>query len=312
LHDRNLLVSAGDDAGVYRISRDRALVQTVDFFTPIVDDAFAYGQIAAANALSDVYAMGGRPITAMNLMGIPSDKVPPPIINRILQGGAAKLKEARCVLVGGHTIRNPEPIYGLAITGMVSPRRVLINAAARADDLLVLTKPLGTGIITTGIKRGMTSRLLQKKVIDLMGRLNTAGTEVAERALARAGTDVTGFGLLGQLGSLCRTSGVGAEIFANRVPVISPEVLVLIARGCVSGGSRENLAAANLIVEWNHASDGFKTILTDAQTSGGLLLCVPPRNWTAVQKVLKRHRTPCAAVIGRIIRSAKPRIRVMI
>src|SRR3989442_577366 len=160
VRDPNLLVgaSSADDAGVYRIDRERALVQTVDFFTPIVDDPFVYGQIAAANSLSDIYAMGGRPLTALNLMGIPTEIVPPSVINAILRGGAAKIKEANCALLGGHTIRNPEPVYGLAVTGLVSPRRMLTNAAARAGDWLVLTKPLGTGIATTGIKRGLTPR----------------------------------------------------------------------------------------------------------------------------------------------------------
>ena len=155
VRDPNLLVGAAtaDDAGVYRIDRDRALVQTVDFFTPIVDDPFWYGQIAAANSLSDVYAMGGRPLTALNIMGIPVDVVPAQVIVAILRGGAAKAKEARCAIVGGHTIRNPEPIYGFAVTGLVSPDKVLTNAAARPGDLLVLTKPLGVGIITTAIKR---------------------------------------------------------------------------------------------------------------------------------------------------------------
>src|SRR5690242_11667978 len=156
MHDPNVLVGAAiaDDAGVYRLDAHRALVQTVDFFTPIVDDPFVYGQIAAANAVSDIYAMGGRPLTALNLMGIPTELVPPKVINAILRGGAAKIKEARCALIGGHTIRNPEPVYGLADTGLVSPKRMLTNAAARPGDWLVLTKPLGTGIATTGTKRG--------------------------------------------------------------------------------------------------------------------------------------------------------------
>src|SRR6185436_15254261 len=172
-HDPNLLVGAAtaDDAGVYRIDRDRALVQTVDFFTPVVDDAFLYGQIAAANSLSDVYAMGGRPLTGLNILGVPQDVVPPEVIVQILRGGASKAKEARCVLVGGHTIRNPEPIYGLSVTGLVSPRRMLTNARARPGDLLVLTKPLGTGIVTTGIKRGLTSEALAQKTIRLMATL---------------------------------------------------------------------------------------------------------------------------------------------
>jgi selenide,water dikinase len=310
--DRNLLVGAAtsDDAGVYRIDRDRALVQTVDFFTPIVDDPFIYGQIAAANALSDVYAMGGRPLTAMNLMGIPTDIVPPRVINAILRGGASKLKEAKCVLVGGHTIRNPEPVYGLAVTGLVSPRRLITNANARTGDVLVLTKPLGTGVITTGIKRGLASPGTIKKAGVCMCRLNTVGATLAERGLVCAGTDVTGYGLLGHLGSLCRASGVGAEINAARLPCISPDVLALIANDCIPGGSRENLKAAGDFVEWGGATDWQKVLLTDAQTSGGLLLCVAPRHLNKTLKVLKQARTLCAVEIGRIIRSSKAMIQV--
>lgn len=310
--DRNLLVGAatGDDAGVYRIDRDRALVQTTDFFTPIVDDAFSFGQIAAANALSDVYAMGGRPLTALNLLGIPADRLPHQIVNRILQGGAAKIKQAGCTLVGGHTIRNAEPIYGLAVTGMVSPRRMLTNASARPGDLLVLTKPLGTGLITTGVKRGLTSAALEKKAIAIMCHLNTVGADLAESGLVKAAVDVTGFGLLGHLGAMCRASRVGAEITAAGVPVISDEVFDLIAADSIPGGSRDNLAYANTFTEWDGASAAQKTLLTDAQTSGGLLLCVPRKHQQAVLKRLKRLRPPCVAVIGEIIRSARPHIRV--
>jgi len=312
LNSRNLLVgtAAGDDAGVYRIDRNRALVQTTDFFTPIVDDPIAYGQIAAANALSDVYAMGGRPLTALNLMGIPADLVPPRIINLILRGGAAKIKEAKCVLIGGHTIRNPEPIYGLAVTGLVSPWRMLTNAKARAGDVLILTKPLGTGIITTGIKRGLTNRSLERRVIAIMTRLNDVGPELAERGLLKAAVDVTGFGLLGHLGAMCRASGVGAEIVAGAVPVISAEVFQLIAVDSVPGGSRDNLDFANKFTEWDGATAVQKILLTDAQTSGGLLLSVPRRNLDAVLKRLNHNHALCAAVIGHIVQSSKPRIRV--
>ena len=283
---------------MYRIDRNRALVQTTDFFTPIVDDPFDYGQIAAANALSDVYAMGGRPLTALNLAGFPADQLPLHVVNRILRGGATKIAEAGCVLVGGHTIRSPEPIYGLAVTGMVSPRRMLTNASARAGDVLVLTKPLGTGVITTGIKRGLTKRRLERKAIAVMTRLNTAGAELAESGLVKAAVDVTGFGLLGHLGSMCRASGVGAEIAAGAVPVISAEVFQLIEAGCIPGGSRDNLAFATNFTEWDGATPIQKALLTDAQTSGGLLLSVPRRKLDAVLKLLKRHHAPCAAVIG--------------
>src|SRR5437773_7794465 len=264
--DPNLLVgtATADDAGVYRIDRDRALVQTVDFFTPIVDDPFVYGQIAAANALSDVYAMGGRPLTALNLMGVPTDVVPQKVINAILRGGAAKVKEAKCALVGGHTIRNPEPIYGLSVTGLVNPRRMITNAGARPGDFLVLTKALGTGVITTGIKRRWTRPATVRKAAASMCALNVVGADLAERGLVRGGTDVTGYGLLGHLGSMCRASGVGAEIDASRVPVIGEEVFQLIAKECVPGGSRENLKTANEITEWNGVTDAQKILLADA------------------------------------------------
>jgi selenide,water dikinase len=283
-------------------------VQTVDFFTPIVDDPFCYGQIAATNAISDIYAMGGRPLTALNIMGIPTDLVPNKVVAEILRGGGAKAKEARCAIIGGHTIRNPEPIYGLAVTGIVSPKRMLTNARARAGDLLVLTKPLGTGIATTGIKRGLTSAALAKKSIALMCRLNTVGAVLAELGLVRAAVDVTGFGLLGHLASMCRASGVGAELVATRVPIISPEILALIAQDCVPGGTRQNLDTANPVVKWNNTPKPLRLLLADAQTSGGLLLCVPPKRLPQVETALKGNRTVCAAIIGKIIRSSRPHI----
>src|SRR5205809_4217172 len=183
--DRKVIVSSKtfDDAGVYRLDRNRALVQTVDFFTPIVDDPFSYGQIAAANSLSDIFAMGGRPLTALNIVGFPADLVRPRVISAILRGGLAKAAEVGCALVGGHSIRNPEPIYGLAVTGIVDVRHVTTNANARPGDLLVLTKPLGTGIATTAIKRGIASRLLAKRVNAHMPKTNTVGAELAELRL---------------------------------------------------------------------------------------------------------------------------------
>ena len=295
---------------MYQLDRNRALVQTVDFFTPIVDDPFTYGQIAAANALSDVYAMGGRPLTALNLVGMPTDTLPPAVIRTILRGGATKVREAGCVLVGGHSVKNPEPIYGLSVTGLVNPRRLITNAAARAGDLLVLTKPLGTGIITTGIKQGRTPPGLARRAGHAMCRLNSVGAELGERGLVRAGTDVTGFGLLGHLGSICRASGVGAELRVHAVPVLGPEVWTLIAQDCVPGGSRGNLVAAGAFTEWAGVSEAQKLLLADAQTSGGLLLCVAPGRLDAVQALLQRHRTLCAAVVGRVVRSAQPRILV--
>jgi selenide, water dikinase len=302
--NRNVLVNSStfDDAGVYRIDSHRALVQTVDFFTPIVDDPFAYGQIAAANALSDVFAMGGRPITALNLMGFPQNLVPAKTIANILRGGLEKAQEVGCAIIGGHSIRNPEPIYGLAVTGVVDLRNVLTNANARIGDLLVLTKPLGTGIATTAIKRGCASRALERQVITLMSRTNSVGAELAEKKLVRAATDVTGFGLLGHLANLCRASKLSAEISVESIPVISDEIFDLIEQDCVPGGTSDNLTAARLATEFKSASRIQRTLLADAQTSGGLLLSVPERSLKKVSAVLKKRRTPCSAVIGRIVR----------
>jgi len=284
-------------------------VQTADFFTPIVDDPFAYGQIAAANSLSDVYATGARPITALNLLAVPTDRLSPHVIRQILRGGALKVKEAKCALVGGHTIKNAEPIYGLSVTGIVDPRKMLTNSRARAGDLLLLTKPLGTGIATTGIKRRHASPALAKRVTNVMRQLNAIGPELSERGLVKAATDITGFGLLGHLANVCRSSNVAAQINAAAVPVISQEIWRLIDQDCVPGGSRANHEAASEIVEWCDAPVPIQVLLTDAQTSGGLLLCVPPRNLSKVQQILKRHRTFASAIIGQISRG---RVRIVI
>jgi len=303
LSDRNVLVSSKtfDDAGVYRLDRHRALVQTVDFFTPIVDDPFSYGQIAAANSLSDIFAMGGRPLTALNIVGFPTDLVRPRVISSILRGGLAKAAEVGCVIIGGHSIRNPEPIYGLAVTGIVDVRHITTNANARAGDLLVLTKPLGTGIATTAIKRGIASRALRRNVIALMSKINIVGAELAERRLVRAATDITGYGLIGHLVSLCRASRVSADINPATVPMISEEIASLIELGCVPEGSRQNLYGTTALTDWENTNDALRVLLTDAQTSGGLLLCVGEANLDAVLRILRKAGTPSAAVIGKIV-----------
>jgi selenide,water dikinase len=301
-----VLVNSGtaDDAGVYRLGRNRALVQTVDFFTPIVDNPFAYGQIAAANALSDVFAMGGRPLTALNIMGFPTDLISAKTIAAILRGGSAKAAEVGCAIIGGHTIRNPEPIYGLAVTGVIDPRNLMTNARARPGDILVLTKPLGTGIVTTAIKRRLSSRALEKKTIALMSKINSVGAKLAEKRLARAATDITGFGLMGHLASMCRASGVSARIDPERVPMISREVGDLTARGSVPGGTRDNLRASRETVDWGKTDKARRILLCDAQTSGGLLLSVAPRRLNEVLALLKRARSG-ATIIGQITRSQK-------
>jgi selenide,water dikinase len=294
--------STFDDAGIYRLDRHRALVQTTDFFTPIVDDPFAYGQIAAANALSDVFAMGGRPITALNLMGFPTNLVSSKTIAQILRGGLEKAQQANCAIIGGHSIRNPEPIYGLAVTGIVDLRNVMTNARARPGDFLVLTKPLGTGIATTAIKRGLASRALEKEVISLMSKINAVGADLAEKKLVRAAVDITGFGLVGHLTSMCRASKVSAIVEPTRVPAISPEITDLIARDCVPGGTRDNLRLARRNVDWQRTPQSLRVLLTDAQTSGGLLLCVAEPLLAKVLRVLRSAQTPCATVIGKIVR----------
>ncbi|MEY2481333.1 MAG: selenide, water dikinase [Verrucomicrobiota bacterium] len=293
---------AADDAGVFRLDRHRALVQTVDFFTPIVDDPFRYGQIAAANALSDVFAMGGRPITALNIVGMPKEKVSAKTIATILRGGLAKAKEANCAVIGGHTIRSPEPLYGMAVTGIVDSGKMMTNARARSGDLLLLTKPLGTGIVTTGIKRGLASRALATKAIAVMAKINSVGAHLAERGLVRAAVDVTGFGLVGHLASMCRASNVSAIVDPGAVPMIDRAVTELIARGCIPGGTVDNLALARKTVDWDKTPRTLRILLADAQTSGGLLLCVAQKNLPRVLSLLKQHRAACAATIGKIVR----------
>jgi selenide,water dikinase len=291
-----------DDAGVFRLDRHRALVQTVDFFTPIVDNPFAYGRIAAANALSDVFAMGGRPLTALNIMGFPIDLVSPKTITAILRGGLETAKEAGCAIIGGHTIRNPEPIYGLAVTGIVDLRHLMTNANARPGDLLVLTKPLGTGIATTAIKRGLASRSLEGKVISLMSQINAIGADLAEKNLARAAVDITGFGLVGHLASMCRASKVSARIDLANVPLISNEIVDLIKRDCVPSGTRDNLKLADHNVDWRDTPGPFRVLLSDAQTSGGLLLCVNEKLLAKVSRVLRKSGALSTSVIGKIVR----------
>jgi selenide,water dikinase len=300
--DANCLVGAGtcDDAGVYRIDAQRALVQTLDFFTPIVDDAYDFGRIAATNALSDVYAMGGRPLTAMNIVGMPASKLPPDVIRRILQGGADVARAANCCLLGGHSIRSPEPIYGMSVTGVVHPDRVITNAGASPGDLLVLTKPLGTGVTTTAIKRNLAPHSLVKSAIASMCTLNTPGAKLGESGLVRAGTDVTGFGLLGHLANICRGSGVAAEVDAAAVPVLGDAVWSLIDQGCIPGGTQTNLRTADETTDWGDTPDRTRVLLCDAQTSGPLLLCVTPDRLKDVEAILRRDRTLCACIIGRL------------
>jgi selenide,water dikinase len=299
--DPNLLVgiSTCDDAGVYRLSDELALVQTVDFFTPIVDDPYAFGAIAAANALSDIYAMGGRPLTALNLLAYPVSALDPQTVAEILRGGADKLHEAGAVVVGGHTIDDTEPKYGAAVTGIIHPQRIVTNAAAEPGDLLVLTKPIGTGIISTAIKAARAPDDVVAAAVESMVRLNAVAAAAMLEVGVHAATDVTGFGLLGHLREMLVASGVGAELHAAAVPVL-PGTLDLLAQGYVPGGSRRNLEAVHAWISVAPAvPDYVPLLLADAQTSGGLLIAAPADRAAQLQAALQAHDTP-AALIGRL------------
>jgi selenide,water dikinase len=276
--DPNLLVgtNTADDAGVYRLTAELALVQTVDFFTPVVDDPYQFGAIAAANALSDVYAMGGVPRTALNIACFPVGTLPLEVLAEILRGGADKLREAGVTLVGGHTVDDPEPKYGLSVTGLIHPDRILTNAGGRSGDVLVLTKPLGSGIATTAIKQGRASEALQQQVIALMATLNRAAAEAMLEVDTHAATDITGFGLLGHLAEMAAGSGLAATIAADAVPNL-PEVLDLAVVGIVPSGTRRNLESLADRLSWDPAiEEPLRLVLGDAQTSGGLLIAVDP------------------------------------
>jgi selenide, water dikinase len=275
--DPRLLVGSatGDDAAVYRLADDLALVQTIDFFTPLVDDPFDFGRIAAANALSDVYAMGGRPVTAMNVVAFPLERLGGDVLREILRGGLEVVTEAGASLVGGHSIDDPEPKYGLAVTGVVDPGAMVTNAGGRAGDVLVLTKPIGVGAIVTARKRGAADDAVLAEAVEVMTTLNAAASAAALDAGAHAMTDVTGFGVLGHLHGLARESGVAAEIVAADVPFIDGADELLADGGGVSGGSRRNGEyAAEFTTFAADVPEWRRRLVTDATTSGGLLVAV--------------------------------------
>jgi selenide,water dikinase len=306
-----LVDAAGrDDAAVVRLSAERALVLTTDFFTPIVDDAHAFGQIAAANALSDVYAMGGKPLWCLNLVGWPREKLPLDLLGEVLKGGAETAARAGAVVLGGHSIDDPEPKYGMVVVGEVHPDRMTTNAGARAGDRLVLTKPIGTGIVATALKRGAAPPDAVAAATASMTALNDGAADAARDAGVRGATDVTGFGLLGHLGELLVASGVAAEIWAGNVPRLAG-VRRLAEDGHIAGGTRRNLEAAGGTTTFDAALDDVeRLILADAQTSGGLLLAVRPERAAALVAALKARKALAAAVIGTATAGAAGRITV--
>lgn len=292
--DLNLLVGlkTADDAGVYRIGDDLALVDTVDFFPPMVDDPFDFGRIAAANALSDVYAMGARPVTAMNLVAFPVDELEGEVLLEILRGGLSMLEAAGAALVGGHSIVDREVKYGLAVTGLVDPARVVTNAGARPGDVLLLTKPIGVGIVNTAIKRGAAEASTVAGAVASMTRLNKAASEVMLRGEVHACTDITGFGLLGHALEMARASGVAIRLESDRVATL-PHALDLCADGIKPGGLANNRRSCDGAVTLSpDIAPAMQDLLYDPQTSGGLLMALPEaRAWETVQQIAEEQGT---------------------
>jgi len=290
-----------DDAGVFRLSETVALVQTVDFFPPIVDDPFDFGRIAAANALSDIYAMGGRPLTALNIVGFPA-AMDPWILGEILRGGAQKIEEAGAVIVGGHSVNDKEVKYGVAVTGLIDPRKVVTNAGARPGDRIYLTKPLGTGLITTGLKRGAVDPALVALVTAQMAELNREAAEAMVAVEARAATDITGFGLLGHAYEMAAASEVTIRLAADRLPLL-PEAARLAGAGMIPGGAGANRAfLAGKVSVAPTVDKNLEHVMYDPQTSGGLFVAVPPDRALQFERELQKRSVP-----GRCIGEVEPR-----
>lgn len=299
-----------DDAAIYRVSDELALIQTVDFFTPVVDDPYQFGAIAAANSLSDVYAMGGRPVLALNVVGFPrgSDATPMSMLAEILRGGAEKAREAGIDIVGGHTVDDREPKYGLCVTGFVHPQKYWTNVGGSAGDRLVLTKPIGTGIVTTAVKAGTAGGEAMRAAIETMAALNRAAAEVGREVGVRACTDITGFGLLGHLREML--SGVGARIHRSAVPVL-PGARELAAKGAIPGGTRRNMESLVRFVDYDGAVDEVdRLLLCDAQTSGGLLFAVEPSRVETLLSRLAGAGVP-GATVGELVAEPAGRIEVV-
>ena len=300
--DPNLLVGieTSDDAGVYRITPDIALIQTVDFFTPIVNDPYDFGRIAAANSLSDVYAMGGKPLTAMNIVCFPIKEMDKMILRSVLEGGMDIIHKAGALMVGGHSVEDPELKYGLSVTGIVHPERFLTNAGAKPGDCLVLTKPLGTGILATALKGRMLDEPTTGKVTEIMATLNKDAAEVMQAVGVNSCTDITGFGLLGHALEMAKASNVGIRIYADKVPVI-PEAITSASIGMVPVGSHLNQKFCLHHMDISSSVDELLVnIFADAQTSGGLLISVPASKSDELIQKLQERKTPSADIIGEV------------
>jgi selenide,water dikinase len=310
--DENVIVGLdrADDAGVYKIADDLALIQTVDFFTPIVDDPYGFGQIAAANALSDVYAMGGIPKTAMNLVAFPVKEMDLSVLRQIIQGGLDKLTEANVVLIGGHSIEDKELKYGLSVTGFVHPARVLAKKNLRSGDRLVLTKPLGTGIVNTAIKAGMASAELTDKVTHLMASLNRDAARIMLNFNISACTDVTGFGLLGHLAEMVCGSSASVRVFSEQVPMIA-EAVELAAMGLIPAGAYKNREFRDPMTTFaDEVKRSLQDVLFDPQTSGGLLISISRQQAGDLVSALKDAGIGDAVEIGEVLRGPEEKIWV--
>lgn len=310
--DPNLLTGfQAFDKGVYQINQELALVQTVDFFTPIVDNPYRYGQIAAANAVSDVYAMGGRPVTAMNIVAFPCGRLNISILRDILRGSIDKLNEAETTLVGGHSIEDDEIKYGLSITGVIDPRKIIHVRGAMAGDQLLLTKPLGTGIINTAIKAGLASPAVVAKVEAEMATLNRKASEVMRQFPVHACTDVTGFGLIGHLAEMIAGLPLGAVLDSREIPYF-PEALAFAEEDVLPGGANSNRKFRDAMVVWSASVPVAVTdILYDPQTSGGLLMAVAPAHATALLQNLHQEGVMPTRIIGTIVADPGNKIRIM-
>ena len=304
-------LETSDDAGVYRLNDEIALVQTVDFFTPIVDDPFTFGQVAAANALSDVYAMGGTPLTAMNLVAFPIQTLSSSILKEILRGGLSKIDEAGVALVGGHTIEDQEIKYGLSVTGIIHPDEILSNAKAVAGDKLVLTKPLGTGIISTALKGGMASEKAVKEMVKSMIALNQKPSERMKTFGAHACTDITGFGLIGHALEMVTASRIGMVIDSKKIPLLSG-VMEYAGLGLIPGGTHSNRRFYSCRVEVDSSvSNLLMDILYDPQTSGGLLISLPSGQAEALVEALKSESGLDSSIIGEVVSEPEGKIRII-
>lgn len=299
-----------DDAGVYKISDDLAIIQTVDFFTPIVDDPYGFGQIAAANALSDIYAMGGTPKTALNLVSFPLKQMDISILRQILEGGLDKMKEAGVVLVGGHSVEDSELKYGLSVTGFVHPDRILTKKNLNAGDRLVLTKPLGSGVINTAIKGGVASVKAIDKITRLMATLNRDAAEVMKQYSVHACTDITGFGLLGHLAEMVDGSGLGAVLDSKKIPILS-EAMDYAAMGMLPAGANKNKIFRESMVEFYASVNPLiRDLLFDPQTSGGLLICIDRDDTDELVEALIQKGGDPPAVIGEVVSAPQEKIVV--